>query len=1257
MRRTLSVVALLFTCAALAAATPGPDRPDEQDAIEQLRANVRYWEGRGRTDKAVEVWEKILRSDPNDADALSGLALAGARAGHTVKARAYLERLERAHPQHPGVAVVRQALGLGARYGEILEDARRLAREGKVAEAVATYRKLFGSDPATGAVGLEFYQTLGGTPEGWQEALTGLERLAAADPGSARYGLALARHLTYREDSRRAGITRLAELAERGNAEAARAWHQALLWLDVGPRDVPMLRAYLGAHPEDGEVRARLAALEASTQPRPVDVRGERIASAYEALGKKDSAQAEALFNRALAAKKNDVDALVGLASLALQAENFDRARELLQRVRKLAPRRRDLWERSLESAEFWAFVNEAKAAAQAGRHDEAEAQLDRAMKRSAAHADDARLVLAGVYAVERRYPEAEALYSRVLEQQPGKVAALRGLVEVYLATDRAEKALQTNETLTAASAADAYDVDFLESEVLRHQAAVKRAAGETQAARTMLDAAHARAPKNRRVGFDLAYADLELGDAEGARRVADELRQDAPTGDRDVLRLRVWLLNAEGRYGDALEALGRIKEADRDPPLKALARKLEVQTEALVAVRQAQHGKGLAARHKLAELQRRFGTEPDLLALVAIAFADLGAFDQSLALMYEALAAAPEETPTLKLQLASILHRARRDDELLPVLRELGGESDLSPSERRGLADLQIAYAVRRADDVRERGSHTTAYNILAMPLERYPDDARLLNALGRLYVSAGDFAEASKVFERVLSAHPDSVEAREGAIRTAVETDRPQLAAKLRDEGLARLPNEPRMHLAAARMAVLLGEDGQAMDAYERALALEVGQTGVTGEMTGPQADRALISKAASRFGDRAAASGKADVTLHDEISAEIAALEARHTVRFGVGFDVRSRQGEPGLGQLIELRAPITLAIPAGYKVRLTFAATPVTLLAGELDLDAARFANLFGTSGVTPDLAGGAYEQSAAGVRLDATLSYESLTLMAGASPLGFARQTAVGRLDWRDRFGDVGLALTLSRDTVADSLLSYAGAQDVLTGAVWGGVTKNGGRVDLGVIIDDASLFLFGGAAVWLGQDVPLNWSVETGLGMDWRLYDWGGTTASTGLAVSGLLFDQNLRHFTYGQGGYFSPQRFLNVSVPVRWRRTDGDLTWALSADLGVNWFSEEATPYFPTDPARQAARAELLDPDTEEPLGAYHASQSSFAFAFAASGTLGYKLSDAFALGLRADVHTGHDYVEFVGGLWASYTFDRKVKPADSELSPFGGQ
>ena len=1230
------------------------------DALEQLLENVRYWQARGRPDKAAEAWRKVLKSVPNHAEALAELALFSARSGKTEEAKGFLDRLRKSHPGHPRIAGLEQALGLGAKYDDLLTEARALVKAGKIADGLALYRKLFGNQTPSGSVGLEYYQTLGGTAGGWEEAKGGLQRLMADNPSDARFELAYARHLTYVESTRREGLDRLEKLAQgAGGATVKGPWRQALLWMSVTPADLPRFDRYLAKYPDDGEVKTRVTEARAGVVARTAaEAERERLKSGYDLLGQENVDAAEVVFRKALKVNPRDVDALAGLGNALLRKEAFEEARLTFDKVKTMAPKRKELYEDSLRSAEFWSLVKKAEVERADGKLDDAKAHLETAITVSPKEAKHAELALANVHVDAKRYTEAQALFEVLAEKDPKNTAALKGLVELYLRSGDQEKALTTNAALAAIDEKAAWKENWIRAEVLRRDAVEKRKIGLLIEAESLLDAALATDPTSRNVLLEQTYTYLDLGknnEARGALSKLEALRKQDPEAkpDRDVAIATVWVLAGEQRFDEGLDVLQGLKDVDLDPGTRKLKRRLSVQADVVQALRLAARGKQISAQARLTELQRSTRDEPDLLGLVANAWADMGKYDQALSIMYDALTASKAETPTLKLQLAGILHKADREAELLSVLRELADEATLTPAERKGLGDLKIAYAIKRADIAREQGFLARAFTLLQGPLKDYPDDPRLMTALGRLFLSAGEYSEANELFGRVLQMKPSDIEARQGAIQSAVELGREDTARKLADDGLNMADDDPRMYLVAGRMHVLLGEDGDAMDAFERALALEEGRSAP--EIGGDVEVNKLLEVAERRFGKGGAQTD--NIALRAEIIREIDTLRARHAIRLGTSANVRVRPGTSGTSQLMALSVPTWLSIPTGFLGRMTFTATPVLLDSGAVDLDTELTASRFGFTGV--DLFGtaaGSFGQGLTGVELNLMEEIGSFRFDVGSTPLGFPVQTVVGGFAWNDQFGVVGLRIEGYRRAMSDSLLSWGGAEDIATGAIWGGITKNGGRLDFGVNAEDVNFYLVGGGSWIVGERVAENWSAEGGTGIGWRLYDWEGMSFTTGLDISTMFFGDNLRHFTFGHGGYFSPQAFASVAFPLRLQQSEGDLTYKANVGLGLVWFREDDAPYYPTDPARQTIRDGLVSED-DEPVEGFHKGQEGFAFAFNFDGQLAYEVARGLKLGVDLRIHTGHDFQEYQGGVMLSYTFQQRVAAPGERSNPFGDE
>src|SRR5207253_9814474 len=196
MSRTRALIAILSLASPVFA----------EDLVSGLVRNAWYWQARARSDKADDAWKQVLEVAPDNPEALAAVGGFNARAGRMQQAREMLSRLERVAPAHPDVAVLRRQIELGPRFVALLSEARKQVHEGHAAEGAAKYRELFGPAGPPGDLALEYYQPVGGAPGGWQEARDGLRRLVRRAPGEVRYRLALAKLLTYRDETRREGV-------------------------------------------------------------------------------------------------------------------------------------------------------------------------------------------------------------------------------------------------------------------------------------------------------------------------------------------------------------------------------------------------------------------------------------------------------------------------------------------------------------------------------------------------------------------------------------------------------------------------------------------------------------------------------------------------------------------------------------------------------------------------------------------------------------------------------------------------------------------------------------------------------------------------------------------------------------------------------------------------------------------------------------------------------------------------------------------
>ncbi len=285
--------------------------------------------------------------------------------------------------------------------------------------------------------------------------------------------------------------------------------------------------------------------------------------------------------------------------------------------------------------------------------------------------------------------------------------------------------------------------------------------------------------------------------------------------------------------------------------------------------------------------------------------------------------------------------------------------------------------------------------------------------------------------------------------------------------------------------------------------------------------------------------------------------------------------------------------------------------------------------------------------ASGVELGIGFGWRGYRLWLGSSPIGFKLPTITGGFEVGESIEMFGFRLRGERSMVSDSLLSYSGETDPLTGKVWGGVTRNGGSLDLSLSRNRFLVYVTFGFYALMGTDVQFNTQWAGGGGLQWTVLDMAWGQLVTGVATSLFGYQFNLRHFTFGHGGYFSPQFFVNAHLPVMLRGSKGNLQYSVEAQVGLNWFREDAIEWYPGSSDLMDARYGVVDADGAS-VQLFYEARAPLSFALNASGSLSYQITPRLQARLDLSVYTAAEYREFVGSLGVMVRFG-KLTPKGS--------
>ncbi|KAB0493614.1 cellulose biosynthesis protein BcsC [Pseudomonas vancouverensis] len=1283
---------------------------ETNDAKALLVEQGQYWQARDNAARAAESWQKVLRLDPNQVDALYGMGLIGVKQSKPAQAQEYLARLQALSPRPWQAAQLEQDIALTDPQNiALLDEARRLADGDQRDQATVVFRKLFAGRTPEGKIGREYYTNLGFNDADWPEARKGLERLSREMPDDSIVALFLAKHLVRHEDSRAEGIRALAKLTKRVDiaGDADQSWRLALVWM--GPptaSEVPLFEDFLKEHPDDQEIRDLMSKgkSQSTTAAAPVWQQDPMVARGLAALEKGDQAGAEQAFAARLKNKPDDADALGGLGVVRQQQNRLGEAEQLLNRAIANGGTR---WKPALNNVRYWALLQQARdqAKTQPAKAQDSVAQAMRLNPNGV----DARLTLADIQAQSGQLDAAQANYRQVLSVQRGNPQAVQGLVNVLAQTGQADEALRLLDTLTPAQQAEMGGGARLRALRSTQTAKLAEQRGDSRAAQQALMQAVQDDPDNVWTRFDLARLYLKAGESQKARDLIDSYLKAHPS-NIDALYTST-LLSVEMEQWNAAQAtMSRIPAERRTADMNQLADQITLTVQIKLAATIAKRGQRQDALALLDRLQPAASRSPDGMATLAAAYVDAGDSAHAQQMMRDVIAQSRTPSADLMLQYANLLLKTGDDAQVNSILRGLQNQP-MSVATRKRFDDVLYQYRIRQADILRENGDLAGAYDTLAPALAARPGDAGAVSALARMYASSGDNAKAFELYKPLLQRQPNDPQMLLNAADAAVQAHDNGYAERALDQ-FQKLQNyDPQSLTEAARIYRAMGKSSQATELLRKAVAIEqdeqkrsltaqanslnvapnpfVGKAGQRNQVSRVPVDSIPAPAQAQLEAQapvlvasndvlppdaypgqplpRVAAAGAARQPLPagryagvagnpfapqapqgtvnvavDQASSAQRALDnilQERSAYVTQGVTIRSNDSESGLSKMTDTETPLEINIPSGenrYAVRVT----PVSLNAGSVGSDSAA---RFGGGGS----ADGAGSQRDSGVGLSVAYARpdEGIKADLGTTPIGFKYSTAAGGVSVDRPLADnsnVRYGVNVSRRPVTDSVTSFAGTTDDRTGQSWGGVTANGARAQLSYDDQQVGTYGYGSWHKLLGHNVESNSRTELGGGVYWYLHNAEDSKLTLGLSATGMSFENNQDFFTYGHGGYFSPQSYFALGVPVAWSQRTDRFSYQVKGSVGVQYFDQDAADYFPNDKDLQAASNQRYSGQTKTGVG------------YSLSGAGEYKFGSNFFLGANLGVDNAQDYKQFTGAMYLRYMFEDMNGSMELPVSPY---
>lgn len=582
-------------------------------------------------------------------------------------------------------------------------------------------------------------------------------------------------------------------------------------------------------------------------------------------------------------------------------------------------------------------------------------------------------------------------------------------------------------------------------------------------------------------------------------------------------------------------------------------------------------------------------------------------------------------------------------DSEALATLHRLP-DAQWS-SDMRQLADrLRQNQIFAQAEALRAAGQEPAAITLL----EQQPVSSRRDLTLADWALARGDAQPALAGYQQVLSREPENGDAALGRIEALVALQRNSEAR----QALAQQPPVQASVNADRRAALAwqsVGETTRAAVLFtglkQRAASLPPSQDKVLVfrdaarlERTQQQPEQALADyrQAMTASGidssgniSRATRNDPQDDWLKRSLRSDTADLYRQQQTTLTVQQDYSRNSGTGGISDFTAhttmLQAEHPFADGRGF-----FRLDQVDVSAGTFTTRNGSFDELFGSCDDANS--GGCSRQTHQrdkGTALAAGWHNATWSADLGTTPLGFEVTNWTGGISWKTDVKQLGVTLTASRRPIASSLLSYAGTRDpaVNGGKSWGGVVATGGSI--GLSYDQG-----GAHGVWgdisahqiTGENVADNSRERLMGGYYYKLINTDNRRATIGLNSMLWHYQKDLSDYTFGQGGYYSPQQYLSFSVPVTWRQRTENWSFDLGGSVSWSHSKTDAQQRYPVNPGFTLAS----NPSS--------ASSSGGGTGYTLQAVIERRLTSNWFIGAGVDIQQAKDYTPSHGLLYVRY-------------------
>ena len=172
-------------------------------------------------------------------------------------------------------------------------------------------------------------------------------------------------------------------------------------------------------------------------------------------------------------------------------------------------------------------------------------------------------------------------------------------------------------------------------------------------------------------------------------------------------------------------------------------------------------------------------------------------------------------------------------------------------------------------------------------------------------------------------------------------------------------------------------------------------------------------------------------------------------------------------------------------------------------------------------------------------------------------------------------------------------------------------------------------------------------------GYYYKVINENNRLVSIGLSSMLWHYDKDLSGYTLGQGGYYSPQKYVSLGIPINYRERTEDWSWELSGSVSWSYSQTDDRKRYPLHNLVSVDKFnrymnELSPEDREEMMRLYYQEHnevddgdSSTGFGYTARALVEHRITPHWFIGAAIDIQQAKNYTPSHALMYLRYSFD----------------